>query len=71
MTTGIELQGGPMDRWVARPDAPVLDPHWSDTWPVGRRTLLSRLMRRPTTIWPRPGRYVLDPGGKTARWVEG
>ncbi len=29
----VALEGGPMDGWVVKPDAPALQPAWYRTWP--------------------------------------
>lgn len=55
----VWLEGGPMDGWLVESDAPSLSPDWWRTWPP---TIVER--------W-QPGRYVLDPSGRSALWVQG
>jgi hypothetical protein len=63
-----------MDGWVVKPDAPALRPDWYLTLPRPiSRSVVDALLRRPVRLTPpgRQARYVLDPGGRSARWVEG
>jgi hypothetical protein len=54
---GVRLNGGPMDGWLVKPDAPSLAPDWYRTWP-------------PRTAEPHlPGRYELADSGTSAEWV--
>lgn len=69
----VLLRGGPMDDWVVKPDAPCLRPDWYLTIPrPTRRTVVDVILRRPVRLTSpgRAARYVLDPDGRTARWVE-
>lgn len=53
---GVRLHGGPMDGWLVKPDADVLELDW--------------YMTCPPTVTDKfdPGRYDLDPSGKYAIW---
>jgi hypothetical protein len=54
---GIRLNGGPMDGWLVKADAPSLAPDWHRTWP-------------PTTAKEfGPGRYVLADRARHAVWT--
>lgn len=52
----VVLRGGPMDGWIVKPNAPALRADWHETWPEAVAAANT------------PGRYVLDEGGKQARW---
>lgn len=53
--SALGLEGGPMNGWVVKPDAPALRADWHRTWPLG-------VARQ----W-QPGRYVRD--GQRAQWT--
>lgn len=52
----VALAGGPMNGWVVKPDAPVLQPTWCLTWPAS------------VAAKHAPGQYLPDGPGR-ARWV--
>lgn len=52
----VALIGGPMDGWVVKPNAPVLQPTWCLSWPASVATKHA------------PGQYLPDGPGR-ARWV--
>lgn len=54
---GVRLNGGPMDGWLVKRDAPSLAPDWYRTWPPNVRAA------------DEPGRYELAESGTWAQWT--
>ena len=64
------LKGGPMNGWVVKQGAPVLNPGWYETWPPalsgGRAARMLHGMGIHRACRNHPGRYVVT--GAQAEW---